>query len=50
MWEIVFADGRMNEFEDSAVWRAADLLGISTRDRVELRRSVAAQSKTGGSA
>ena len=50
MWEIVFADGRMNEFEDNVVWRAADLLGISTRDRVELRRSVAVQSKTGGSA
>lgn len=42
MWEIVYADGRMNEFEDNVVWRASDLLGISQRDRVELRREVAA--------
>jgi uncharacterized tellurite resistance protein B-like protein len=39
MWEIVFADGRMSEFEDNVVWRAADLLGISTRDRIALRRA-----------
>jgi uncharacterized tellurite resistance protein B-like protein len=45
MWQIVFADGRMNEFEDNIVWRASDLLGISQRDRVELRRSVSAQSR-----
>jgi len=45
MWQIVFADGRMNEFEDNIVWRASDLLGISARDRVELRRSVSADSK-----
>lgn len=45
MWQIVFADGRMNEFEDNIVWRASDLLGISARDRVELRRSVSAASK-----
>lgn len=40
MWEIVFADGRVSEFEDNMIWRAADLLGISTRQRVELRRRV----------
>ncbi|ARP99090.1 TerB family tellurite resistance protein [Pseudorhodoplanes sinuspersici] len=46
MWEMVYADGNMNEFEDNVVWRASDLLGISQRDRVELRRDVAAVSKT----
>jgi uncharacterized tellurite resistance protein B-like protein len=40
MWEIVFADGRVDEFEDNIVWRAADLLGVSSRDRIELRRRV----------
>lgn len=50
MWQIVFADGRMNEFEDNIVWRASDLLGISARDRVELRRSAAAASKERGDA
>jgi uncharacterized tellurite resistance protein B-like protein len=42
MWELVFADGAVNEFEDNVIWRAADLLGISTRQRVELRRRVGA--------
>ena len=46
MWEMVYADGRMNEFEDNVVWRASDLLGISQRDRVEMRRDVAAEMKS----
>jgi uncharacterized tellurite resistance protein B-like protein len=46
MWEMVYADGRMNEFEDNVVWRASDLLGISQRDRVEMRREVAEMSKS----
>ena len=40
MWQIVYADGRLNEFEDNVIWRAADLLGISTRQRTELRKRV----------
>ena len=43
MWEIVYADGKVNEFEDNVVWRAADLLHISSRDRVEMRRRVSGQ-------
>jgi uncharacterized tellurite resistance protein B-like protein len=46
MWEMVYADGRLNEFEDNVVWRASDLLGISQRDRVEMRREVAETSKS----
>src|SRR5881275_770217 len=34
MWEIVFADGEINEFEDNLMWRTADLLGVSSRDRI----------------
>ncbi|HEX7790434.1 MAG TPA: TerB family tellurite resistance protein [Afipia sp.] len=41
MWELVFADGHVTEFEDNIVWRAADLLGISSRDRINLKRRVA---------
>ena len=26
MWELVYADGQVSEFEDNVVWRAADLL------------------------
>ena len=43
MWEIVYADDKVNEFEDNVVWRAADLLGISSRDRIEMRRRVSGQ-------
>jgi len=41
MWELVYADGRVSEFEDNVVWRAADLLGVSSRDRIELKHRVA---------
>jgi uncharacterized tellurite resistance protein B-like protein len=40
MWEIVYVDGRVSEFEDNLLWRAADLLGVSSRERIELRRHV----------
>ncbi len=43
MWELVYADGRVGEFEDNVVWRVADLLGISSRERIDLRRQVAAE-------
>jgi uncharacterized tellurite resistance protein B-like protein len=41
MWELVYADGQVTEFEDNVVWRAADLLGVSSRDRIELKHRVA---------
>jgi uncharacterized tellurite resistance protein B-like protein len=44
MWEIVYADGERTEFEDNIVWRVADLLGISSRERIELRQHVAART------
>jgi uncharacterized tellurite resistance protein B-like protein len=40
MWEMVFADGKLTEFEDNVLWRAADLLGISGRDRIDLKHRV----------
>src|SRR5262245_27196799 len=43
LWEIIYADGRLNEFEDNLVWRAADLLNVSSRDRIEIRRRVAGE-------
>ena len=48
MWEIVYADGRATEFESNLLWRAADLLGISSRERIELGQRVA--SRRGASA
>jgi uncharacterized tellurite resistance protein B-like protein len=41
MWELVYADGAVTEFEDNVVWRAADLLAVSSRDRIELKHRVA---------
>jgi uncharacterized tellurite resistance protein B-like protein len=35
MWEVVYADGRVNELEDNIIWRVADLLGVTTRQRVD---------------
>ncbi len=43
MWEIVYADGERDELEDNLLWRAADLLGVSSRQRIELRRRIAGE-------
>lgn len=42
LWEMVYADGAVHEFEDNVVWRIADLIGVETRDRVLIRQEVAA--------
>jgi uncharacterized tellurite resistance protein B-like protein len=52
MWELVYADGQVSEFEDNVVWRAADLLAVSSRDRIDLKHRVAGRLPapvTGGS-
>ena len=41
MWEIAYADGRVDDFESNLIWRVADLLGISSRERIELGQRVA---------
>jgi uncharacterized tellurite resistance protein B-like protein len=46
MWELVYADGQVSEFEDNVVWRASDLLGIAQRDRIDLKHAVA--NRAGG--
>lgn len=43
MWQIVFADGVVTEFEDNLIWRASDLLGVSREERIALRERVARQ-------
>jgi uncharacterized tellurite resistance protein B-like protein len=43
---MIYADHQVNEFEDNVVWRVADLLGVSSRERIGLRQQVeAAQAK-----
>jgi uncharacterized tellurite resistance protein B-like protein len=41
MWQVVYVDGRANDFESNIIWRSADLLGVSSRQRIELRQLVA---------
>ena len=41
MWQLVYADGRVHEFEDNTIWRVSELLGVSSRDRIALRQKVA---------
>jgi uncharacterized tellurite resistance protein B-like protein len=50
MWEIVYADGARDELEDNLLWRAADLLGVSPRERIELRQRIAKETGEPGDA
>lgn len=50
MWDVVFADGRVSEFEDNLMWRAADLLGVSSRERIASRQRAAGERAEGESA
>ncbi|MEA2933868.1 MAG: hypothetical protein QOD74_514 [Variibacter sp.] len=43
MWELIYADGRVSEFEDNLVWRVADLLNVPSRDRIGIRQEVASE-------
>jgi uncharacterized tellurite resistance protein B-like protein len=43
-WQIIYVDGGTNEFENNIIWRAADLLGVPSRQRIELRQQIAADS------
>lgn len=49
MWTVVFADSKNHELEDNMVWRIAELIGVSSRDRTILRNKVRgqAQAETG---
>ena len=47
MWQIVYADGAVSEFEDNLVWRAADLLHVSRDERIALRARVAGPGLAG---
>jgi uncharacterized tellurite resistance protein B-like protein len=41
MWTVVFADSQNHELEDNMVWRIAELIGVSSRDRTVLRNQIA---------
>ena len=41
MWQVVFADKKNHELEDNMVWRIAELIHVSARDRTVLRNQMA---------
>lgn len=43
MWQVVYADGIVTEFEDNLIWRAADLLHVTREERIALKNQVAAE-------
>jgi uncharacterized tellurite resistance protein B-like protein len=46
MWQVVFADGQNHELEDNMVWRIAELIGVSARQRTILRNQMSRDGKT----
>jgi uncharacterized tellurite resistance protein B-like protein len=45
MWRLVYADGELEPLEDNLIWRTAELLAVPTRDRMELKQLVRAESR-----
>ena len=41
LWEVTYADGEVHELEDNLIWRISELLGVSTRDRMLMKREAA---------
>jgi uncharacterized tellurite resistance protein B-like protein len=44
MWEAIYVEGSLNGFEGNIIWRTADLLGVSSRQRIEIRQQIAADA------
>ena len=38
MWQIIVTDDNFDPYENNLVWRVAELIGISTRERVQIRK------------
>jgi uncharacterized tellurite resistance protein B-like protein len=43
MWTVAYADGAVSDYENHLIWRVADLLSVSTPERIALRQRVATQ-------
>ena len=50
LWQVVLADAKLDPFEENLIWRVAELVGVSTRDRVLLRKRVEAKLAEAGPA
>jgi len=48
MWEIILVHGKATDAESNMVWRAADLLAVPARQRIELRQRIAGGAAPAG--
>lgn len=46
LWEIVYSDGVLHEYEQNLVWRVAELLHVPPRERIRLKKIVEARRKS----
>ncbi len=46
MWDLVFQDGTLHEFEDNTIWRVADLIGVSRETRIRLKQTMRGKAGT----
>ncbi|MCX5495029.1 TerB family tellurite resistance protein [Kaistia dalseonensis] len=40
MWDLVYQDDHVHEFEENVIWRVAELLGVSSRERIRLKKII----------
>ncbi|MCI4677541.1 TerB family tellurite resistance protein [Rhodoblastus acidophilus] len=40
MWNIAYADGAVQEFEENIIWRVSELLNVPSCERLAMRRKV----------
>jgi len=45
LWQVAFADDYNHELEDNMVWRIAELIGVSNRERTILRKEMREAAK-----
>jgi uncharacterized tellurite resistance protein B-like protein len=38
MWQIIVTDQNFDPYENNLVWRVAELIGITTRERVQIKK------------
>lgn len=47
LWEVAYADGRIDDYESNLVWRIAELIGVDTSQRIRIKHHVAARQGGG---
>lgn len=45
LWEVTYADGKVHELEDNLIWRISELLGVSSRDRMLMKKRASGRAQ-----